>query len=626
MVTNSKDSRIDLWRGVGEPYNGLLAGREVREASTFFSTWPFSEESFGVNYDREWAACLIHKAPDWCFYKLAAQFAVHPTWQPVIDDPQDAHHRRHADCQYKFSLIKVLHAALLYNFHFVVNQFNCSNPGLAARGGTSFDIWARRDTGLVHCYTEPLTSVANSIDVAYEARCDVPQAPPVLSPLTPNPAPAAITNASFSCLRLTALLAYEHYDAFSEVLGSSYGYDYSYPPAGKTLVDDEEYCAVAAIATPRSPTIAAAPLLQPQSQPSIEYVSGVWLKANSSAGALSLFDWRVQTQGDAFLTAWNWRLSLWGAILNYNNVQLSNTQKLWHPKLSRGDAAKSYQYSFQYQSTRHPAASQQPFPQAPHRGSYSRYASKLAGTNSSAERHYYLMGSSHMRYNFDGVQELLYGAQVMSPDRKHEVGDYGNWHYRGGLYAANFPTDVKAVCDELSREGKRKATLVFQFGAWDLLYSTLRRLLHTPRHLDRVTHTLQALVNGSLPCDIDHIVWLTTVPYPYCFHEDDAQCWWLRSAHNNAAIAAINQALFAALPGIVGNNASYVSMSIVDAHAILLPRLALNDQVEVVCSNHFLCRIEAGPKTHKVLQLAHTPGGEAVLEALLESLYHRALR
>lgn len=118
--------------------------------------------------------------------------------------------------------------------------------------------------------------------------------------------PPTPSNTSSHCLRLTALLQYEHYDAYSESLGSSYLFDYQYPPAGYTLVDDEEFCANSSSSSSTAPQ--QLQLQQPvaalASLASLEYVSGAWLtSANSSS---SLYDWRVQTQDDAFLTAWTW--------------------------------------------------------------------------------------------------------------------------------------------------------------------------------------------------------------------------------------------------------------------------------------------------------------------------------
>ena len=631
-----------------DAFNGLLVGRELQEAKEFFNTWEFDDGKFGIDYDNEWEKCNTRKAPDWCHHELASKFAAQPTWQPEIADPSDLHYRKKADCQYEFSLVKVVQqAALLFlNFHFVITQFNCSHPALRKTGGTSFEIWARRESALVHCFTSTLASAPGG-NVSYEARCDLPDIPSITTGLLPSsthhpsaPAPAPANSSaveSTPCVRLTALLQYEHYDAYSEALGSEALFDYQYPPSGYALVDEEEFCSRSNSLVPGTQQLQQQHL-PPDEFASLEYVSGAWLapsstttstststspslkvSGNGSSSSVSLFDWRVKTQDDAFLTAWAWRSGLWGVIIDYNYVNLSPYAQHWHSKLSRGYAQDSYRYSFRYLNSRRPSSLA-----VPHRGSYPKYASRLAGTNVSTDRQYYILGASHSRYNYDAVLELLFGAQVLPPDRKHDLSDYANWHFRGSLLAANFESDVRGVCTELQRQGQRKATLIFQFGAWDLLYSTLRRLINKPRHLNGLINTLQGVVNGSFPCGIDHIVWLTAVPYPNCYH-DDGQCSWLRSARTNPAIAALNQALFAALPSLL-TNASFVSFTVVDAFQILLPRLALNDQVEILCSNHMLCRIEIGPKDRKRLELAHTPGGEAVLEAVLETLYHRALR
>lgn len=54
-------------------------------------------------------------------------------------------------------------------------------------------------------------------------------------------------------------------------------------------------------------------------------------------------------------------------------------------------------------------------------------------------------------------------------------------------------------------------------------------------------------------------------------------------------------------------------MSIVDVYSIIKPRLLFEQNLEVVCTNHYLCRRD---KT----DLFFTPGGNAVLQSLFKAI------
>lgn len=229
-----------------------------------------------------------------------------------------------------------------------------------------------------------------------------------------------------------------------------------------------------------------------------------------------------------------------------------------------------------------------------------------------ATTQYHLIGASHMRYNFDALIRYFVPEAAASWDRKHGSIKYKNFHF-------HYTTEVEELNGILNNlcTNTGKLAVVMQAADWDLTRTSPRRVLENPDGLRGLLRTVGAILNGDLACPgMEHIVWMTTVPYPVCF--DDLQnpnCNKVGGYRHNPAIAAINELALGQLTAMHSSNK--VKVSVIDAFSIIRPRLLFNEKAEVVCTVHYLCGMTLNEtEAHAV----HTPGGNAVLQMLLVAM------
>lgn len=115
-----------------------------------------------------------------------------------------------------------------------------------------------------------------------------------------------------------------------------------------------------------------------------------------------------------------------------------------------------------------------------------------------------------------------------------------------------------------------------------------------------------------------HLVWVTTVPYPFCLNDNDEPCHFLRGFSNNAASSAINRRMLNFLRRVSSHPELAVKISIVDAFSIIAPRIILNNDNEVICSMHYICR----EVFYNEVRNVYTPAGLAVVESIM-NLFNR---
>ena len=112
------------------------------------------------------------------------------------------------------------------------------------------------------------------------------------------------------------------------------------------------------------------------------------------------------------------------------------------------------------------------------------------------------------------------------------------------------------------------------------------------------------------------MVWLTSSPHAYCWQKMPEECNFHRGFRNNDAIAALNEFY---MDGIFSANIkSDLKVSMIDVYGIIKPRLMFNEGAEVACLNHFECRAK---ELDRNLSIVFTPGGRAVYETILMSLF-----
>uniref|UniRef100_A0A7S0T041 Uncharacterized protein n=1 Tax=Chromulina nebulosa TaxID=96789 RepID=A0A7S0T041_9STRA len=233
---------------------------------------------------------------------------------------------------------------------------------------------------------------------------------------------------------------------------------------------------------------------------------------------------------------------------------------------------------------------------------------------------YVFLGSSHMRYNFYAIVKYVYDSRfkltVRNDDEEYfNMFNYGN-KFPSALYADDQSDLLVSLCNKLESNKVTEHvnyTVVFQTGAWDITHMPLARVLRDfpAMKLIKVVHRI---LSGEIKCgNLIHFIWKTSVPYPFCV--DDVNC--AGNHRNCASIAALNSFY---LKHIMKSNVTEnIKFSIVDTYSIIKPRLAFNERYEVACNNHYICILQY-ERGESIPFLAHTPGGDAVIESLLLAL------
>jgi hypothetical protein len=138
--------------------------------------------------------------------------------------------------------------------------------------------------------------------------------------------------------------------------------------------------------------------------------------------------------------------------------------------------------------------------------------------------------------------------------------------------------------------------------------------------LVKVFRILEALFDGSMACPmVNEFVWILTVPYPLCYDDAGAaECNSLRSYRFNPAYAAANAHIidFAVKLKADPKYTSPVQLSIIDAFSMIKPRLLFDEDGEVACLSHFMCRIAWDKNSSTIF----TMGGKAVFDSLLHAI------
>jgi len=265
---------------------------------------------------------------------------------------------------------------------------------------------------------------------------------------------------------------------------------------------------------------------------------------------------------------------------------------------------------------------------------------------------YLLVGASHMRYNFDAIIAYTLGESLLQPlGRKHSDVTIGKFSYD----SATFIRDHVLLLESLCSIESDPLMFMIHTGHWDLSFNGLGYTMRTnstggAKHMIRV---MDRIFSGQLSCPgVRHIVWITAVPHPMCYDEK-SNCERDRGHRSNAVIKALNTMY---VRSILASYASYpeakerIRLTIIDAFNIVAPRLLFNEDNEVTCLNHFLCRVNPYASSHtnrshhirhgthhhiasKVdhykensrsrrlegdqQQMVYTPGGAAVLQTML---------
>jgi hypothetical protein len=234
---------------------------------------------------------------------------------------------------------------------------------------------------------------------------------------------------------------------------------------------------------------------------------------------------------------------------------------------------------------------------------------------------YKFIGASHMRYFFMGVLEALYGmGSIAQFNRKVTNSNFHQFNFTTTHYIPDLIEEAKAFCSEVNRT--HHGVLIMQTGDWDLSVN-VGRVVRDKRFAPALASFIGDLVEGRYHCPyVEHVIFITAMPHPTCMQDLGEFCGDERCYRTNPSISALNEYLLntlLALRPATGSPTHETNkrFSIVDAFGIALPRILLNENIEIGCTNHFSCGVEMRKRKTEMI---HGASGSAVLQAILHAL------
>jgi hypothetical protein len=517
-----------------------------------------------------------------------ATFSSTRIWTPdrQADGNGNTVSRRTPDCQYSVNLLssRIDHANMDYVFR--ISQHSCKSSFKDA-GGSTFMFAAFTQDKLLNC------RYVDNYDNSYTATC------------------ASTANAKPNqpqCMNLTILLDYEHFDAYSDGLpGLTSKHFKGYNELRYTVLDNQIFCSSVEASSQPAPQMAKYAV-----QDRLRFITGEWLTQESYTSiALSGF---YRYPNDSVFTAYDHRVAT-SQLTSIGSGNMSEDLSL--PQTIRTKSSQSLSHHY---GNFHPiVVSKMPAD-----------SQKLALSPYDESTLYHFVGASHMRYIYDAIIAHLLSESSLNDLKAHHgfVTKFNLKNYHSNIDYATILSDDQAdmlrnLCSSFSSSKDNiKHTIVFQTGAWDLNNSPIRRFLHDKNYAKKLVDAIRDIVSNVETCPkLTHFVWVTTVPHPICFNDDEPLCQLHKGYRTNGAISATIQYYYDNLLNnmIVREG---LLVSVVDSYSIILPRLLLHTDTESTCLSHYHCRVrvDENDQTKSRLVLAHTPCGLATVQAVLTAL------
>lgn len=168
-----------------------------------------------------------------------------------------------------------------------------------------------------------------------------------------------------------------------------------------------------------------------------------------------------------------------------------------------------------------------------------------------------------MRYQFDITMDRYV-------DRLRVGRYHGNMNVSGISYAdMTFSARMSQFIDDIRcpLHGAR-ITYVLQTGSWDLQFFGPRGFISSAYQGRRVIGSLRRLIQRVTLCPGQvKVLWMSTMPHPWC-KSGDAHCIRLMNYwRNNGAIRAINQFMAAEIARLGSRE-----IKVLDSHGVIVPR------------------------------------------------------
>lgn len=595
-------------------------GNEYNQAARYFSTSNSPKSKFNESdYFYDFNSCLSDKRPRLCS-KLVNKWHRDKgrIWKPPQSSAvSESHGLRPLDCQYNIKFIGLTNSSQWPNSHsyaFELLQSNCKTTSTVPLGGSTFEIFSLGTDALIACSYFDLSSNI------YEVICRVP-----------------IVSRESVCLNLTVILVYEHFDGFSESL---HEWSAAYLPLRRLIQDNHQYCIDIEHNSPRQSLstqstdvfsysfVSGAPL---------QWFGGYWLAESKPAVIenISLYHRLEKT----IETAWHFRYRT-NTTVDYQTLPRFPHIQSTIPAIAASSAVSN---SIAEKFVFHPYVISSSS-NSINRTAVSHNWLTIPEPSSSPlqDRMVLFIGASHMRYNFDLlIQHFFNVSYLKNVNRKHDHLIVSNWRFDFIGNAKDMSQFLlRNVCNhefvkDFKYQSQRevKYTIVLQTGAWDLSVAPLRNLINNPVYGGgkQLSDVLGSILSKTTACPgLEHVVWLTSVPYPMCYNPHEADCGKHRNYRTNSAIAATNEYFLQALLNNQNpaSETGWLKFSVIDAYSIIKPRLLLNEDSEVLCLSHYICRVYGssysvmGKETMDgsgVITLL-TQAGVAVVQSIIQAL------
>jgi len=501
-------------------------------------------------------------------------------------------------------------------FIFIIKQFKCkSSPPASQLGGTTFDIFALSHSSLTAC---------NYFDMqnnTYIIACTVPHH--LGSQLSQSP----ISN-SF-CINLNVILIYEHFDGYSESL---HEWSAAYLPLRRKITDNQLYCANVLGADQNNH-------MSSEFLKGLNWYSGHWLSTTDMnvikevnwyhhlrSEILTAFQYKEETN-----TTTNYRYlsrfpllspTIPSVAANLTDSLFLSEKYIYHPFMISDSVNNNHSFQLKMLTLSDSTTSNGGNSTEKHFARNNLYQQK--------GMKYIFLGASHMRYNFDLLIQYFFNESYLkNVNRKHDHLIISDWRFDFVGNAKDLSQFLMHnVCNHFFLKDFEKKvdpvnfTIIIQTGAWDLSVAPLRNLIHNPIFGGgkELSDTLLKVINHNSCPGLHHLIWVTSVPYPQCYNPKEPDCGRHRNYRTNSAISAVNQYF---IQSIFEQRAErpLVKLSIVDAYSIIKPRLVLNEDSEVICLSHYLCRIRSLlPRDNDEVIMLQSPAGAAVVQTIIHAL------
>lgn len=614
-------------------YFSGIYGDELRQAIRYFTvkTPKYNE----TDYFQDYNSCDNDKRPRLCtklinkWYREGSKIWKQPPHSKLSLDLFDG---RPTDCRYSLGNASITETSsndwdAFIEVKFLIAQSDCnsfkgSSGSVIPFGGATFDVFASSSSAQASC---KYFDLENNL---YDVSCLLP----------------TFGDISSYCINITVLLIYEHFDGYSESLQE---WSSSYLPLRRIVADNDVICTKANKILERAVVKHHERLIEFDANASFRWIGGFWKSpTSSSTSSQSLFN-ILQNQME---TAWQHRLKL-NLTNDYHKFPHFKRNNATIPSLAADlshSLLKAAGYTFHAFEAFHPSTRRK---ETKKKWLHVLTPDRFRPFDRHEEMKYVFLGASHMRYNFDFLIEYYFGeSRLAHLNRKHDHLIVSNFRFDFVGNARDLSDFLlRNVCSHhfltgfanASSNSRPDFTVILQTGAWDLSVAPLRQLIHNPSFGGghRLSTTLSGILRSpQTSCaGLRHVVWMTAVPYPECFNAKEPNCGAHRNYRTNSAIAAANQFFLKSLLGLDGQHQHQhqhraerfpkdVALTIVDAFSIIKPRLVFNEDSEVLCLSHYLCRMhrwanigkEAGDGNVIMVQ---TPAGTAVVQSLMHALH-----